>query len=342
MSKILVTGGAGFLGRHLVEALAARGDEVTVLDKGPHHFQDAAYVDADIRDYDSVERLVKDKDVIFHSASIVHTKWSQVDLIRAVNIGGTENVLRALKENGGGKLIYVSSASVVYEGEDIRKGDETLPYARRFAAPYAETKSIAEKEVLLAASDDLFTCALRPHSIFGPGDTRLVPAILEKAKKGKLKFSVGKEGKLTDFTYVSNVVDACLAAADRLGPGSPVSGQAYFITNGEPMGFWDFVRRIVEPLGYDAPKLNIPYPIAYGAAWVRETLDTLKGGTLNSEESLSRFTIDYLCTDHYYSIERAGRDLDYHPAVDMRQGIERTVAYLTGREPAQGRAAEAA
>jgi sterol-4alpha-carboxylate 3-dehydrogenase (decarboxylating) len=108
------------------------------------------------------------------------------------------------------------------------------------------------------------------------------------------------------------------------------------------MGFWDFVRRIVEPLGYGTPKLNIPYPIAYGAAWVREALDTLKGGTLNSEESLSRFTIDYLCTDHYYSIERAGRDLDYRPAVDMREGIERTVAHLTGQEPARRRAAEAA
>ena len=181
---------------------------------------------------------------------------------------------------------------------------------------------------MLAASD-LMTCALRPHSIFGPGDTRLVPAIIEKAKKGKLRFAVGKAGKLTDFTYVSNVVDACLLAVDQLGP--KIAGQAYFITNGEPTDFWEFVRRVVTPMGYDGAKFTIPYPIAYAAAWARETIDSLKGGTLNSEESLSRFTIDYLCTDHYYSIAKAKRDLGYQPAVDMREGIDRTVSHLMGR-----------
>jgi sterol-4alpha-carboxylate 3-dehydrogenase (decarboxylating) len=143
---------------------------------------------------------------------------------------------------------------------------------------------------------------------------------------------VGKAGKRTDFTYVSNVVDACLAAAEKLGPKSAATGQAYFITNGEPMDFWEFVRRVVTPMGYDSAKFTIPYPIAYAAAWARETIDTLKGGTLNSEESLSRFTIDYLCTDHYYSIAKAQRDLGYRPKVDMREGIERTVANLMGRD----------
>ena len=325
--KALVTGGSGFLGRHLVNALKARGDTVTVLDKGvPPGRSDVEFVDGDITDERLVERIVAAKDVVFHTASIVHTKWNQIDLIRRVNIGGTHNVIRAAQKHAVKKLVYVGSASVVYEGQDIAGGDESLPYAKKFAAPYAETKTIAERAVL--AADGLHACALRPHTIFGPGDSRLVPAIIEKARKGGLRFSVGKAGRLTDFTYVSNVVDACMAAADRLGPQSKINGQAYFVTNGEPMGFWDFVRRIIVPLGYSPPTINIPYPIAYGAAWVRETIDTLRGGTLNSEESLSRFTIDYLCTHHYYNITKAARDLDYQPAVSMNAGIDLTVADL--------------
>ena len=325
--KALVTGGSGFLGRHLVDALVLRGDSVTVLDKGvPPGRNDVEFVDGDITDERLVDKLVAGKDVVFHSASIVHTKWSQVDLIRRVNIGGTQNVIRAMQKHAVKKLVYVGSASVVYEGQDIAGGDEKLPYATRFPAPYAETKSVAERAVL--AAEGLYACSLRPHTIFGPGDTRMVPAILEKARKGALRFSVGKAGRLTDFTYVSNVVDACLAAADRLGPDSPVNGQAYFITNGEPIGFWEFVRKVIVPLGYNPPRFNIPYPIAYGAAWVRETLDNLRGGTLNSEESLSRFTVDYLCTHHYYRIEKAARDLGYRPTVSIDAGIEKTITDL--------------
>ncbi len=331
--RALVTGGAGFLGRPLVDALRRRGHEVTVLDKGARPWRDdVELIDGDIRDLTTVDQAAAGRDAIFHSASLVHTKWNQLDLIRGVNIGGTENVLAAARRAGVPRLVYVSSASIVYEGRDIQNGDETLPHATRFAAPYAQTKSVAEKAVLAASDARLCTCALRPHSIFGPGDTRLVPAILEKAKKGKLKFAVGKPGKRTDFTYVDNVVDACLAACERLEPGSPVAGQAYFITNGEPMGFWDFVRQVVEPLGYGSARFTIPYPIAYAAAWARETLDTLKGGTLNSEESLSRFTIDYLCTDHFYSIAKAERDLGYRPAVRMEEGIARTVADLRDQD----------
>lgn len=335
--RTLVTGGSGFLGRHLVDALIKRGDQVTVLDKGvPPGRSDVEFVDGDVTDPATLDRLVDGKDVVYHSASIVHTKWNQIDLIRRVNVGGTENVIRAMKKQGVSKLVYVSSASVVYEGGDVCNGDETMPYATRFPAPYAETKSIAERTVL--AERELYTCALRPHTVFGPGDTRMVPVILEKARKGRLRLAVGKPGRLTDFTYVTNVVDACLAAADRLGPDAKINGQAYFITNGEPLVFWDFVRRIITPLGYKGPVATIPYPIAYGAAWVRETFDTLRGGTLNSEESLSRFTIDYLCSHHYYNIAKAERDLAYKPAVNMDEGIARTVAALKSEMSARNAA----
>lgn len=328
----LVTGGCGFLGRAVVDALAARGDRVTVLDHRVDPWRsDVQFVRGDICDARVVEDAVAGQDVVFHSASLVHTKHNRLEQVRAVNIDGTRNVLRACQETGVGRLVYVSSASVVYDGADIINGDESLPYAPTFPAPYAETKRIAEAEVLAAnGHKGVLTVAIRPHVVFGPGDTRLVPAIVGRARAGKLKFSVGTgEKKLSDFTYVTNVVDAMLAADLRLEPGSPVAGQAYFITNGEPMSFWDFVGQVLPPLGYQPPRFAIPRSVAYAAAAVREAFDTyFRGGTLNAEEGLSRFAIRYICSHHYFSHAKATRDLGYVPQVRMAEGIARTIAYF--------------
>lgn len=333
--RTLVTGGRGFLGRHLVDALAARGDEVLVLDLHAPPPPDALpprarYLRVDLRDQQAVidacaaQRI----DTVFHSASLVHTKHNRVELVRSVNIDGTRSVLAACRAAGVPRLVYVSSASVVYEGRDIENGDEGLPYARRFPAPYAQTKRVAEEEVLAASDGQLATCALRPHVVFGPGDTRFMPAIVNRARQGRLKFKVGRGRFLSDFTYVTNVVDALLLAEAALGPGGSAAGKAYFITNGEPTPFWDFVRRVVEPLGLAAPRWSIPYGVAYAAASVREAFDTLRGGTLHAEEGLSRFAIRYICTHHYFSHARATRDLGYRPRVDIQAGIERTLATL--------------
>ena len=326
----LVTGGCGFLGRAVVDALAARGDRVTVLDHRVDPWRsDVQFVRGDICDARVVEDAVAGQDVVFHSASLVHTKHNRLETVRAVNIDGTRNVLRACQQHAVPRLVYVSSASVVYDGHDIENGDESLPYAPSFPAPYAETKRIAEEEVLKASGQHgVLTCAIRPHVVFGPGDTRLVPAILGRAREGKLKFSVGLgEKKLSDFTYVTNVVDAMLAADLRLVPDSPVPGQAYFITNGEPMSFWDFVAKVLPPLGFQPPSLAIPRAIAYAAAAVREAFDTyVRGGTLNAEEGLSRFAIRYICSHHYFSHARATRELGYVPRVRMAEGIQLAIA----------------
>ncbi len=317
------------MGRHIADALADRGDVVTALDVAGRSWRDdVAVVHVDLRDAAATAAAIAGHDVVFHSASIVHTRQNRSDDVWAVNLGGTQHVLAGCRAAGVTRLVYVSSASVVYEGRDLEGGDESLPYTRISQAAYADSKVAAEKEVLAANAPDLATCAIRPHVVFGPGDTRLLPAILQRAREGKLKRQVGPGTHLSDFTYVTNLIDALLAAGDRLAPGSPVAGQAYFVTNGEPMAFFDFVRRVLRALDLPEPTGRVPYAVAYAVAAVAEAWDTLKGGTLGAEDGLSRFAIRYLCTHHWFRIDKARRDLGYEPKVSIEEGIALTVAAL--------------
>jgi sterol-4alpha-carboxylate 3-dehydrogenase (decarboxylating) len=263
---------------------------------------------------------------VFHNASLVHTKHNREDDVWSVNLGGTRSVLRACWQARVKKLVYVSTASAVYEGKDIERGDESLPYARKSQAPYADSKIAAEREVLAASGQrGVLTCAIRPHVVFGPGDKRFLPAVLQKAKAGKLRLSVGLYNrKLSDFTYVDNLIAALLLADERLSADGPVSGQAYFITNGEPMPFFDFVGRVLRELGLPKIVGAVPYPLAYAVAAVKEAIDTLRGGTLNAEGGMSRFAVRYMVRHHYFDIGKARRELGYVPRVGLDEAIRLT------------------
>ena len=333
MTVSLVTGGCGFVGAAIARALKARGDEVIVLDLVPECPVDGVdYRRVDITDKAAVTEACRGVDTIIHNASIVHTKQNKQDVIWAVNLGGTENMLEAARQNEVPRFIYISSGSVVYEGKDIENGDESLPYSSISQAPYADSKIAAEK---LALADNgkggMATCALRPHVVFGPGDNRFMPNLLARGRKGQLSVQIGRGIWLSDYTYVSNMTDAVLLADEALakdGLNSIAAGQAYFITNGEPMPFWDFIRKVAARLGFPPIKYRAPKSLIYAIAAVKEGIDTLKGGTLNAEDGMTRFAIRYMCTHHYFSIEKARRELGYNPAVSIDEGIERTCQHL--------------
>lgn len=325
----VVTGGGGFVGRHLVASLVERGDEVRVLDIVEPEGLDAEFRKVDITDAAAVCDALEGAECVFHNASLVHTKHNRAELVQRVNLDGTRHVLEACRAHGVPKLVYVSSGSVVYDGQDIEDGDESLPYAETNQAPYAHSKVQAEKLVLASNGEGgVATTALRPHVIFGPHDSRFLPAVLAHAKSGRLRYQVGRGTWLSDYTYVQNLVDALLLADERLAPDSPVAGTPYFITNGEPMPFWDFVRSVLARLGLPPLRGKIPHQIVYAIAAVKEGFDTLRGGTINAEDGLTRFAIRYMCTHHYFSIDRARRDLGYEPKVSIADGIELTCQHL--------------
>ncbi|MCA9625287.1 MAG: SDR family NAD(P)-dependent oxidoreductase, partial [Myxococcales bacterium] len=294
MSRAVVTGASGFVGRHLVDALVARGDEVIASDVTERaHRDDVTYRRVDLRDADAIAELVQAADVVFHNASVVHTRNTKVDTVFAVNLGGTEKLLDACRAAGVGRFVYVSSASAVYEGRDIENGDERLPYSSITQAPYADSKIQAEKRVLAASDETLATCAIRPHVVFGPGDTRFLPAIIARAEAGKLKLGVGREHKLSDFTYVDNLVSALLLADDALAQGK-AAGEAYFVTNGEPRAFFEFVGQVLAALDLPPIRGYVPFSLAYGVAAIKETIDALRGRPIGEEDGLSRFAIRYM------------------------------------------------
>jgi sterol-4alpha-carboxylate 3-dehydrogenase (decarboxylating) len=324
----VVTGGGGFVGRHLVTALAARGDDVRNLDlRAPSEPYGekvpGTFVQGDITSLDSVRKAIAGAEVVFHNASAVHTKQTHVDMVRKVNFEGTRNVIEACRKEGVKKLVYVSSGSVVYEGHDIENGVESLPYPKESQAPYADTKIEAEKLVLRENDGELATVSLRPHVIFGPYDGRFLPALLKHAKAGRLRVQVGRGNWLSDYTYVGNLVDALLLAGDQLSPGGNIAGKAYFITNGEPMPFWDFVRKVLARLHYPPIRWRLPHQPIYAFAALKEGFEALRGGEVSPEDGFTRFAIRYMCTHHYFSIERARKDFGYVSSGEARRTAER-------------------
>jgi sterol-4alpha-carboxylate 3-dehydrogenase (decarboxylating) len=229
--------------------------------------------------------------------------------------------------------VLTSSASVVYEGKDIENGTETLPYAGKPIDYYTKTKILQEKEVLAAnglsvTSDtpqQLLTVAIRPHGIFGPRDPQLVRKMAEMAQAGKMKFIIGNGQNLVDFTYVENVVHGHILAAETLRAGSPTCGQAFNITNDEPIPFWTFVSQVCTGLGYNAPRYHVPYALVYFVALILHLISLLLRPIRAVQFDLSPMKVALAGTHHYYSCEKAKLELQYKPQVPMTEALEKTL-----------------
>lgn len=325
--KALVTGGGGFLGGAVVRMLRERGDEVASFSRG--EYPELAHLGVvqcrgDLADREALLRATEGCDLLFHVAARAGI-WGSFEEFHRANVTGTENVLSACREQGITRLVYTSSPSVVFDGRDLEGGDESLPYPKSFHAPYPRTKAEAERLVLAANSPELATVSLRPHLIWGPGDNHLVPRILARGRAGKLR-RIGSRPCLVDTVYVDNAARAHLLAADRLTPGSPVAGKAYFISNGEPLPLWEMVDRILAAGGLPPVEKSIPPWLAYAAGALCERLWGLFG--LTGEPPMTRFVARELATAHWFDISAARRDLGYEPQVSVAEGLERLRIWL--------------
>ncbi len=326
--RALVTGGAGFLGRYIVEQLLARGDEVTSFSRGAHpelRAIGARTIEGDVRDREDLTAACAGMDALFHVVAR-WGEWGPWAPFYEVNVGGTENAIAACRAEGVPRLIYTSSPSVVFDHRPQEHCDESLPYPDHYESHYAHTKAIGEQRVLAAnGAGGLMTVALRPHLIFGPRDTLLVPGIIERASKGIVP-QIGRGENRVDLTYVEDAARAHLLAADALAPGSPAAGSAYFITQDEPVNAWDWINRLLARLGLGPVRIKVPLSLALAACTALEMVYRIL--PLRGQPPLNRLMAYELAYSHYYDISRARRELGYAPQHTMAEATERTVAYF--------------
>jgi nucleoside-diphosphate-sugar epimerase len=259
----LVTGGGGFIGSALVKELIKTGHDVTSFSRGDYpelRRKGAKTIRGDVTDINSVLKATENIDIIFHVAAKAGLSGSYKEYY-GTNVTGTENILKACKLNKIKYLIYTSSASVVFDGDDIEGANESIPYPARPLSYYTATKALAEQMVLHANSSQLSTIALRPHLVYGPDDNHLLPRIIERAKSGKLR-RIGNGKNLIDVSYIDNVTAAHINAALTIINNPAASGNAYFITNGEPVLLWEFLNKMLVVSGYEPVRNAIPVTIA--------------------------------------------------------------------------------
>jgi nucleoside-diphosphate-sugar epimerase len=325
--KALVTGGGGFLGGAIVRRLVKRGWSVRSLQRGHYPVLGelgVEQVQGDIADSEVVSRAAKGCDIVFHAAAKVD-QWGAYPPFHRTNVVGTENVLAAMRQHGVTKLVFTSTPSVVHSGGDLAGVDESTPYPDEFEAAYPQTKAMAEMTVLAANDDQLSTVALRPRLVWGPGDSNLVPQLVDRARSGKLRF-VGDGSNLVDTVYIDNAADAHILAADRLEPGAPCAGRPYFISNGEPWPLKKIVNGILRAAGLPPEERTVPLKMALAAGAVLENL--FKVFPTRSGPRMTRFIARNLATAHWFDISAARRDLGYEPKVTIEEGLRRLKAWF--------------
>lgn len=307
--KVLVTGGNGFLGSRIVTRLLARGHVVDIFARSldaRNSTDNCLHIPGDLSDRDQLLRAIEGKDAVFHVGAKAGV-WGRRREYFDTNVTGTRNVLAACGVHGVKSLIYTSTPSVVFGAAPLEGANEDTPYATRFLTHYAESKCVAEKEVLAANGlGALRTVALRPHLIWGPGDPHLVPRVLARARAGKLKI-VGDGQNRVDITHVEDAADAHLLALEHI---DVAAGKAYFISS-EAVLLWPWINALLTRMGLPALTRQVSRVTAWRAGALLEFFYGLFG--IAKEPPMTRFVAENLALSHYFDISRARKDLGYEP-----------------------------
>ncbi|KAL9612178.1 MAG: hypothetical protein Q9167_003214 [Letrouitia subvulpina] len=350
--SVLVIGGCGFLGYHIVNQLAKEAIQVSVLDlrTNINRVIGVSYYDGDISSFNSVYNVINQvkPQIIIHTASPL-AGTNNSSLYHRVNVEGTRNLIGVAGQTKCVKvLVYTSSASVVHDGvSDLFNADESFPvlYTPQQTEIYSHTKALAEDLVLAAnRKHGMLTAAIRPAGIFGEADSQMIPGMMRALEEGKQKFQLGDNKNMFDFTYVQNVVHGHLLAAKRLleasvpgtetDHGNRVDGEAFFITNDQPCHFWDFTHA-VWLVGGDQTKAKDIWVVPKGlglfiAAIIEWIVWIFSFG--RKEPTLTRKKIRFSTMTRTYNIQKAKDRLGYEPVVNLQDGIRRAVWWYVNKK----------
>ena len=321
-----MTGTGSLLLGGLASELLRRGDEVVCLQRRPAAFmghQNAHEVLADICNTDAVALAAKGCDAIIHGAARVGVVGSQKEFYDT-NVHGTENILRAAEQQSISRLVFVSTPSVAHTGASLVGAPAGQAEIGRSRSYYAESKAIAERTVLNARNSQLAVVAIRPHLVWGPGDTQLVGRIVERAKSGRLAV-VGTGNALVDSTYIDNAISAHIAALDALHIGSACDGKAYVVSNGEPRTVNELMRSMCESAGvpFEPRHLSLTLGIRLGSL-----VERLWPLMQSSEPPITRFIAEQLGTAHWFDQRVVHNDLKWAPSVTLDEGFKQLTQWF--------------
>lgn len=326
-NKIVVTGSAGFLGgrtaaflathfpNHSVVATSRRVSRKEELEK-----HGCIFVGGDLTDAAFCDQLTQDVKIIVHCAAL-SSPWGTYDEFFQANVVATQKLAEACIKNSVQKFIFISTPSIYFNYHDRINVREDEPLPRKMVNHYAATKLLAENYVLGCNGKGISTLALRPRAIIGAEDTVIFPRVLEAYKTGKLKI-VGNGKNVCDLTCVKNVIEAICCSIDA---PENAFGQAYNITNGEPVNFWNTLNYLLKNLGLEPPEKRVPKNIALLAARIVEW----KAQLLNEEKepALTRYGIGILSNNFTMDISKAREKLGYKPVQTTLNGINEFIEW---------------
>jgi nucleoside-diphosphate-sugar epimerase len=310
--KILVTGGGGFLGRHIVRMLMKQGHEVVAYQRSGQPDMEGYGVEVQqgsLLESEPLRAALRGCDAVIHTAAKAGVWGSRRDYF-ATNLEGTRHLLRLMEEAGIRKLVHCSTPSVVFDGGSHEGADESLPYGRNWLCHYAESKAQAEAEAIAwGRTGKGRVIALRPHLIWGIGDPHLLPKVIERSRDGRLRI-IGDGRNRVDITRVENAAAAHLLALNALDDPNAVN-RPYFLSQGEPVILWDWINQLLEKVRVDPIRRRVPFKVAYGLGWACEWIWRL--GRREEIPPMTRFVAVELASSHWFSIDAARRRLGYRP-----------------------------
>lgn len=312
--KVLVTGASGLLGSSVARALRDLGHEVTTLQRRASGVENVRDVRGSTTDSGAVERAMAGQGAVIHLAAKV-SMAGDPRLFEQVNVQGTRHVLRAARAAGVGRFVHISSPSVANAGSSLVGAPAEAANPRRARGPYARTKAKGELLALAANSHEFPVLVLRPHLMWGPGDTQLTERIIERARAGRMPV-LGSGAALVDTLYITNAVDAIIAGLDAV---TRVHGEALVVTNGQPRPIGEFISRLALAGGAREPKLRIPVAPALAAGSAVDAVWNLSEHA--DEPPLTRFLAEQMSTAHWFDQRRTREVLAWEPAVSFDAGM---------------------
>jgi nucleoside-diphosphate-sugar epimerase len=312
-----VTGGSGFIGGRLLARLAADGVNVRALARSEVSAAKVAELGAepvrgDLDDVAAMAAGAEGCDVSFHLAAFV-AEWGTREEFERGNVAGTRNALEASRRAGVRRFVHCGTEAAILAGQPVHEADETAPLRPDSPALYSATKAEAEGLVRAATGGDMETVVIRPRFVWGKGDTTLLPEIAAAVESGRFAW-VGDGGHRTSITHVENVAEGLVRGAEA-GAG----GSAYFVTDGAPVVFREFISELLATQGVEAPDRSIPAWVAGAVARGGEAAWRLL--PLRGAPPLTRFALWAASLDCTLDDSRARAELGYAPIVSREQGL---------------------